>query len=144
MKRHIMLGALALAHAAGPRGEKIEKGLTAFWIADYHSLTLHGAGAPINWAAFTDPSFGPVGQRVVPSGYPVSLVNGKIEPATGAVETMLMMSAAHENNHADSISGYGLVTGGNVYEAYLPTATGNPRQLPAGVRGKLPARFHLQ
>lgn len=146
MKRLMMFSALLLAASPMPRGERVTKTLTPFWVADYSSLALHGAGAPINWAAFTDVSFGTAGRRVVPSGYPVMLTNGKIVPADGSAntETLLLMSSANEGVGSESISGYGLVTGGNVYEAQLPTATGTPRQLPAAVRARISARIRLQ
>ncbi len=144
MKKNLLMITAALVGATiEPRGEKAVKAFP-LWVADYESLALHGAGAPINWAAFTDVSFGTAGRRVVPSGYPVMLASGKIVPATGASETLLLMSAANEANPSDSPSGYGLVTGGNVYEGRLPTATGTPRQLPSAVRAAVNGRIRLQ
>lgn len=130
------------AAAFGPRrGEKSTMSMP-HWVADYHSLTLHGTGAPINWAAWTDPKYGTAGRRVVPSGTVVSLSAGKIVPADGSLDTLLLMTDAREGSSGDSISGYGLVVSGNVYEAQLPDSTGAPAVLPAGIKAK--ARHYFQ
>ncbi|CAM4238537.1 hypothetical protein [Deinococcus marmoris] len=141
-KTFLIMTALLIGGAAAIRGEKRSLSMPQ-WIADYSSLDLHGAGAPINWAAFTDAKFGTAGRRFVPSGTTVSLVAGKIVPADGTADTLLMMSDAREDSPADSISGYGLVTAGNVYEAQLPDSTGAPAVLATPVRTKA-ARFYFQ
>ena len=146
MKRNlIFLTALLIgAASAAPRGERIDKSFTPFWIADQESLTYRGAGAPMNWAAWTDVKYGAAGRRVIPSGTAISIVNGKIEPATGAVETVILVSNANEFSPSDSVSGYGVVQGGSIYEAQLPDATGAPRVLPAAIKTKLPPTIRLQ
>lgn len=125
---------------------KLEIGLR-HWIADINSINLHGRGAPIDWTAFTDAKYGTAGKRVVPSGSAVKLsVAGKIVPADGAngSETLFMFSDAREDVTSDSVSGYGLVTGGNLYEAFLPDASGSPRVLAAGIKATVSARIRLQ
>ncbi|MFT2719732.1 hypothetical protein ACMT4L_06960 [Deinococcus sp. A31D244] len=136
------LTALLLGSAALIRGEKRTLSTPA-WIADYHSLDLHGLGAPMNWAAFTDAKFGAAGRRLIPSGTAVSLAAGKIVPADGTADTLLLMSDAREDSTSDSISGYGLVVAGNVHEALLPDSSGSPAVLPAPIRAKA-ARLYLQ
>lgn len=141
-KTLLFMTALLLGGAAAIRGEKRTMSMP-HWVADYTSLDLHGAGAPMNWDAFTDAKYGAAGHRLIPSGTAVSVVAGKIVPADGTADTLLMMSDARQDSPSDSISGYGLVTAGNVYEAQLPDATGAPAQLPAAIRAKA-ARFYLQ
>jgi len=145
MKRTLLtLTAALLSATHATRGERIDKSFTPFWIADYESLSYHGAGAPMNWAAWTDAKYGAAGRRVIPSGTAISIVSGKIVPATGATETLILVSNALENSPSDSISGYGVVVGGVIYEAQLPDATGTPRQLPTAIRAKVPATLRLQ
>lgn len=134
----LLCGAAAFA----PRGEKDSMSMP-LWIADYSSLNLHGLGAPMNWAAFTDAKWGTAGRRSIPSGTAVSLSSGKIVPADGSLDTLLLMSDANEASTAESISGYGLATAGNVYEAQLPDSTGAPAVLPAGIKAKA-GRFYFQ
>lgn len=143
MKKSLLtLVALLIGGATAIRGEK--RSLTMpHWVADYQSLDLHGGGAPMNWAAWTDAKYGVAGRRLIPSGTAVSVVAGKIVPADGSADTLLLMSDAREDSPADSISGYGLVTAGNIYEDQLPDSTGNPAQLPAPVRAKA-TRFYFQ
>lgn len=114
------------------------------WIADLNSIALYGRGAPIDWSLFTDAKYGTAGKRRVPSGAAVKLVNGKIGPADGTGTSYLMFSEANEDSKTDSISGYGLVTGGNVYEDFLFDAAGAPRVLAAGLKTSLGSRFHFQ
>ncbi|MBZ9752733.1 hypothetical protein K7W42_17975 [Deinococcus sp. HMF7604] len=144
MKKLLTLTALLLGSAAAValRGEKRTIGMPQ-WIADYSSLNFHGAGAPMNWAAWTDAKYGTAGRRLIPSGTAVSLVSGKIVPADGSLDTLLLFSDAREDAPTDSPSGYGLVTAGNVYEAQLPDSTGAPAVLATAVRTKA-ARFYLQ
>ncbi|GAA5513637.1 hypothetical protein Dcar01_02381 [Deinococcus carri] len=143
MKKSLLsLTALLLGGAFAVRGEKFSMSMP-HWIADYHSLTYHGAGAPLNWGAFTDPKYGATGRRRIPSGTAVSVVDNKIVPADGAADTLLLFSDAQEGLASDSPSGYGLVVSGNVYEDRLPDATGMPARLPVAIRGKA-TRFYLQ
>lgn len=143
MKKSLLpLSALLLSGAFAIRGEKRSISMP-HWIADYHSLDFHGAGAPMNWDAFTDAKYGQAGRKVIPSGTAVSLVNGKIVPADGTADTLLLFSNANQANPSDSPSGYGLVVRGNVYESQLPDATGTPAKLPAAIRDKA-TRLYLQ
>lgn len=141
-KLHLLVSALLIGGAAAIRAEKRTIS-SPHWVADYTSLDLHGAGAPINWAAWDTAKYGAAGQRTVPSGTAVSLVDDKIVPADGRADTLLLMSDAKEWLPSDSISGYGLVTAGNIYEDQLPDSTGIPAQLPAAVREKA-TRFYFQ
>lgn len=115
------------------------------WIADYNSLNFYNAGAPINWAAFADAKYGQAGRRRLPSGLVVHLNAGKIEPGAGAANaTYLLFADVAEDLNALGVSGHGLVTGGNVREAFLPDASGSPRALDAGLKTALGLRFHFQ
>lgn len=143
MKKTLLtLTALLIGGAFAVRGEKRSLSMP-HWIADYHSIDLHGAGAPMNWDAFTDPKYGEAGRKFIPSGTAVSLVAGQIVPADGTEDTLLLFSNANQANPSDSLSGYGLAVRGNVYEAQLPDATGVPAQLPAAIRAKA-TRFYFQ
>lgn len=136
------LTALLLGSAVSIRGEKRSLSTPA-WIADYHSIDLHGLGAPMNWAAWTDAKYGAAGHRLIPSGTAVSLAAGKIVPADGTADTLLLFSDAREDSATDSISGYGLAVAGNVHEALLPDSSGSPAVLPTPIRAKA-TRFYLQ
>lgn len=115
------------------------------WIGDYNTLGFHNAGAPVNWAAFTDAKFGAAGKRRIPSGTVVQLVNGKIEPGiTVGQQAYLLYADTAEDVAALGASGHGLVTGGNVREAWLPDASGSPRILTAAQKTALGARFYFQ
>ena len=114
------------------------------WIADYNSIALYGSGAPIDFTSFTDASYGAAGQRVIPSGTVVHLVSGKITDGAGGGQAYLLFASVDEALPALGASGHGLVTGGNVYEAWLPGATGAPRVLTAAQKTALGARFHFQ
>lgn len=143
MKKSLILAALLIGSAAAlaPRGEKATLGLP-HWVADYHSLDLHGAGAPMDWAAWTDAKYGVAGRREIPTGTAISLSDaGKIIPADGTRPTLLLMSNAKEALPSDSISGYGVVVRGNIYENQLPDAVGG--KLPDAIRAKA-QNFYFQ
>ena len=142
-KSLLLLSALLLSGAAAVRGEKRTVGSTPYWIADYNSITRHGLGAPMNWDAFTDPKYGTAGRKFIPSGTAVSVSSGKIVPADGSLDTLLLFSNANQANPSDSPSGYGLVVSASVYEAQLPDSTGVPAVLPAGIKAKA-TRFYFQ
>lgn len=134
MKKTLILAALLIGSAAAfaPRGEKLTMGMP-HWVADYHSIDLHGAGAPMDWSKWTDTKYGTPGRREISTGTCVSLSDdGKIIPADGSRRTLLLISNAKEWLPSDSISGYGLVVRGNVYEDQLPDAVGG--KLPDAVR----------
>lgn len=118
-------------------------GTLPHWIADYNSLAFYGAGAPVNFAAFTDAKYGTAGKRRIPSGTVVHLTNGKIEPGAGtANETYILFADVAEDVAALGVSGHGIVTGGNVREAFLPDAAAGV--LPAALKTALGVRFHFQ
>lgn len=134
MKKPLILAALLIGNAAAfaPRGEKVTLGIP-HWVADYHSLDLHGAGAPMDWSKWTDAKYGVAGHREIPTGTAVSLSDDhKIIPADGSRRTLLLISNAREWLPSDSVSGYGLVVRGNVYEDQLPGTVGG--KLPDAVR----------
>lgn len=139
----LLLPALLLSGAAAARGEKRTVGTTPYWVADFGSLTYHGAGTPMNWDAFPEAKYGAAGRKFIPSGTAVSVASGKIVPADGTLDTLLMISNANQGTPSDSPSGYGLVVSGSVYESQLPDSTGVPAQLPTAVRAKA-TRFYLQ
>ena len=121
-------------------------GIAAF-IADPSSITLWGTGAQVNWALFTDAKYGVVGSRKIPSGTVIAITNGKIVPAAADGSNApfyLTRSAAEEDSRVAALSGYGVITGGNVYETLLPDASGSPRVLTAALKTGLGPRFVTQ
>lgn len=83
------------------------------------------------------------GSKFLPAGTEVGTLagNGKLRlrvvttnPAIGLLETNAEEDSA---NHA--ASGYGVITGGVIYENLLPGATGSPRTLAAAVKTELNA-----
>ena len=114
------------------------------WIADAHSIMLHGGGAQIDFTTFVDAKFGTAGTRKIPSGTVCGLnVSGRAIPWTTGV-ALLLRSDAYEDSPTAAISGYGFVTGGNVYEAVLPDAAGTPKVLTAPQKAALGVRFYFQ
>lgn len=125
-------------------------GMPAF-IADLHSITLWGTGAQIDWTAWTDAKYGAAGKRKVPAGTVIAFgASGKIVPPTvnaGAVTNgpcYVLRTDIEEDSPVASLSGYGVITGGNLYETLLPDASGTPRTLAAELKTALGARFVLQ
>lgn len=122
-------------------------GVPAF-IADPHSVTLFGTGAQLDFTTFTDATkFGVAGKRKIPAGTVVELnASGVAVFPTGTANTptYLLRSDAEEDSRVAARSGFGLMTGGNVYETLLPDATGNPRVLTPAFKTALGPRFHFQ
>lgn len=123
-------------------------GLPAF-IADPKSINLWGSGAQVNWALFTDTTkFGVAGVRKIPAGTVVAIgATGLIVPAAADGSNapfFLMRTDAEEDSRVAALSGYGVITAGNVYETLLPDASGSPRVLTANQKTGLGPRFVLQ
>ncbi|MBZ9753185.1 hypothetical protein K7W42_20320 [Deinococcus sp. HMF7604] len=124
---------------------------TPAFIADLHSITLWGTGAQIDWTAWTDAKYGTAGKRKVPAGTVIAFnASGKIVPPTvnaGAVTNgpcYLARTDMEEDSRVAALSGFGVITGGNVYDTLLPDAAGNPRSIAAELKTALGARFVLQ
>lgn len=101
-------------------------------------------GHQIDWdVAFT--GFGTAGSRVIPHGHPMSPSGtaGKIVPSTNAAGNEasvigLLEGPAVEDDQSAAKTGYGLVTGGVVYEQLIPGITATIKTNAAGnVRGLL-------
>lgn len=109
------------------------------WVADPNSVDRHGAGAQINWAAFTNARYGTAGRRRIPSGEPVSWnANGELIPSDGTTDTGLLTTDAHEDSPVAALTGYGVVVAAVVYLAALPIAPA------AAVKTQLDKRFIFQ
>jgi len=55
----------------------------------------------------------------------------------GIVACGMLVSNAVENSKSDSVSGYGIIVGGNLYENLLPDATGTPAVLSDEIKTEL-------
>jgi hypothetical protein len=117
---------------------------TPAFIADLHSITLWGTGAQIDWTAFTDAKYGTAGKRKVPAGTVIEFNGaGKMIPGASG-PCYLTRTDIEEDSRVAALSGYGVITGGNVYETLLPDASGSPRVLTSGQKTALGARFVFQ
>lgn len=82
------------------------------------------------------------GRKRVPAGtVMVELASGKLVPrsARPGAETAvgILETDADQDSKTDSLSGYGLILGGVLYENMLPDATGAPKVLPAAYKTEL-------
>jgi hypothetical protein len=113
----------------------------AAFIADEGSIDRTN-GNQVDWAnvgaGYIDAT---TGKKILKAGTVIGtlLGAGKISPrvlttnpATGILET-----DAVEGSKTDSLSGYGVIIGGVIYEAFLPDSTGSPRVLPAAMKTEL-------
>lgn len=96
----------------------------AGFVADPASMDHHGSGVIVNFAAFTDASYGTAGSRVIPAGTVGELdaTSGEFVPHTTG-RPLLLATDAVEGSRVAALSGYGAYTGGNVYVDLLPAAT---------------------
>lgn len=107
-----------------PRRTTINPFHVAGFVADPASMDHLGSGMRVDFASFTDASYGEAGKRVIPAGTAVEqdLTKGALVPhATG--RPLLLIAEAVEDSRVAAVSGYGAYTGGNVYLDLLPAAT---------------------
>lgn len=113
--------------------------------ADETGMQRVPLGGTIKWAAFTDPSYGSTGQRVVRAGTPVKRdTDNTLIPATAtdpAGTAYLTATTVTENPaiQRGSSNTTGLYCGGPVYEARVFGATNGA--LPAGLKTALGPNF---
>lgn len=85
------------------------------------------------------------GGKAVPAGEEMDLLaSGKIVPSSlgtaGVTCYGLLMTRADEDSRSDSITGYGVITQGQIYENLLPNATGSPKEISSTHKTELAAR----
>lgn len=133
--------ALAGAETANVKGSKLVEVTTA---ADAGDTALVVEQLPHALDSGDTAIIAGVGDKFIPAGTVVAqLTGGKVVPrssrpgaetATGILET-----PAEENSAVDSLSGYGVIVGGVLYENNLPDATGSPAVLPTAYKNELQA-----
>jgi hypothetical protein len=116
------------------------------WLKTPGNAADRTGGRQIDWANvdaddYTDPASG---KKIIPSGTAMGtlLGSGKMSPrvVTTNPAVGLLEGDAIEDDLVHSISGYGLMVGGTVYENLLPDATGGPpATLAAGIKTELQA-----
>ena len=118
----------------------------ASFIADHGSI-VRDPGRQIDW-----PNVGVVagvsgvnadGKKFIKAGTVVgdTLGAGKISPrvvTTNPAKGILATDAV-EGSEQHSLTGYGMLIGGAVYEALLPQSTGSPRTLDSAIKTELNA-----
>ena len=110
------------------------------FVVDPHSIQLN-SGRQIDWANVSDTFKNAEGVKVLPAGTVVGelLGNGKVSPrvATTNPAIGILADSAQENLRSDSLSGYGVIVGGVLYENLLPDASGTPKVLTGAVKTEL-------
>jgi hypothetical protein len=95
------------------------------FVADHASINMLGSGRQIDWAsvnaAFIDATTGkkrlPAGTVVAEASAGGKLVNNN----AGVTPIGILISDAEEDHPAHAVTGYGVITGGNIYSNLLPT-----------------------
>lgn len=109
------------------------------------NVAFRTGGRQIDWAnvgaGYIDSASG---KKIIPAGTAMGtlLGSGKMSPrvVTTNPAVGLLEGDAVEDSLVDSLSGYGLLVGGVVYENLLPDATGGPpATLPSAVKTELQA-----
>jgi hypothetical protein len=81
------------------------------------------------------------GPKVLKAGTVVGelLGSGKVSPrvVTTNPATGILVATAIQDDRSAALSGYGVYNGGNVYEALLPDASGDPRVLASAIKTEL-------
>ena len=95
------------------------------------NATDRTGGRQIDWANVSSAYLNAAsGRKIIPAGTAMGtlLGSGKMSPrvVTTNPAVGLLEGDAVENELVDSLSGYGLIVGGVVYENLLPDATGGP------------------
>lgn len=120
--------------------------LPAF-IVDHQSADRDN-GHQIDWANVTAgagvvPALNAQGKKVLLAGTPVGslLGTGKISPRadnTNPAIGLLLTTAVQDEPNA-ALSGYGIITGGVMYENLIPGAAGTPAELAQDIKDELNA-----
>lgn len=107
-----------------PRRNTINSLQVAGFVADPASMNHLGSGMHVDFASFTDPTYGQAGKRVIPAGTAVQqdTTKGAFVPHTTG-RLLLLVTDAVEDSRVAAVSGYGAYTGGNVYLDLLPAST---------------------
>lgn len=119
------------------------------FVADEHSISRVPGGRQIDWANITAgagvvPALNADGKKWLKAGTVVGDLAGAgklrprvltTNPAMGLLETDCV-----EGELSAPSSGFGVINGGNIFENYLPDATGGPpATLPAAIKTELTA-----
>ncbi|WP_407543786.1 hypothetical protein Q0M94_28300 (plasmid) [Deinococcus radiomollis] len=114
------------------------------FVADEASTMLIASGATVDLTSFTSANYGNPGQRYIPAGTAVSIVNGLAVNYTGTGTAYLMASDIVENplfpRGSDLTTG--LYAGGVFFEDRLPDAVAG--SLPAAIKTGLGSNFVFQ
>ena len=121
---------------------------SAGFIVDPKSI-VRGSGRQIDWSKVTaGATYGAAGSRVLKAGTILSEVTatGKVVPrALGASGTgsafAILETAAHESSETDSLSGFGVILGGGIYDNKLADAADAAF---ATMKTELGARFYYE
>ncbi len=112
------------------------------FVVDPKSINLN-SGRQVDWANVADTFKNASGDKVLPAGTIIGEARGegRVSPRAAATNpaTGVMATPAVENSKSDSLSGYGVIIGGALYENMLPDAAGTPAVLPADVKTELQA-----
>jgi hypothetical protein len=123
-------------------GKKLAR-VSAYAAAGATSVAVDALGVAIASADVATVIYDKGGAKMLPAGTVVGDLagNGKLRPrvvttnpAIGVLET-----AAVEGDPSASLSGYGVIIGGALYENLLPEATGTPKVLATAVKTELNA-----
>lgn len=138
-----LAGAIPSGTVLGFTGGTFAK-LSAAAAAGATSLTVVALSADIaDDATAAFPGTMGTGKKVLKAGTVVGeeLGSGKISPrvVTTNPATGILVATAIEDDRSAALSGYGVYVGGVVYEALLPDASGDPRELDAAVKTELAA-----
>lgn len=119
------------------------------FVADEHSITRIPGGRQIDWANITAgagvvPPLNADGKKWLKAGTVVGdlLGAGKLRPRVVTTNPAigLLETDAVEGEASAPLSGYGVINGGNIFQNYLPDATGGPpATLPAAIVTELSA-----
>lgn len=94
-----------------------------------HQNAARDFGHQVDWDAVPTSKENAYGNKEIKAGTVVSLVSGKIVPREDVADAGanpavgILVSTANEDSDTDSLSGYGVVTGGVVIEDMLLTGT---------------------
>lgn len=111
---------------------------SAAFISDPNSLARN-SGRQVDWANVSATNAD--GKKIVPAGTVVGelLGGGLVSPrvVTTNPATGILLTNATEDSDTDSLSGYGVLVGGVLFENLLPDATGTPKTLASAVKTEL-------
>ncbi len=117
------------------------------FVADEKSITRVPGGRQIDWANVTAgagvvPALNANGKKWLKAGTAVGdlLSTGKLRPRVVTTNPAIGLLETDAVEDDAILTGYGVITGGNVFENWLPDATGGPpATLPAAIKTELNA-----